>query len=87
VDGVFLFPLPVEQAAFYVFVGQSDASGRRFVAQLAPEDGKPVPNDGSFDVLSGNVVVSSDGSLTDTGLSKDQRRRINDAIDSLETAP
>jgi hypothetical protein len=39
---------------------------------------------GVFDALQGNVVVSSDGSLTETGLTRDERDRIREALEMLD---
>jgi hypothetical protein len=74
--GTFLFPTEQD---FYVFVARNDALASSFFEPLAQAGGGP----GTFDLLRGNVVVSSDASLTDTGLHWDQRQRIRVALDSL----
>jgi hypothetical protein len=74
---IFLFP---PEQDFYVFVARNDAFASEFFEPLAEHGGGP----GTFDLLRGNVVVSSDASLTQAGLSRDQRRRIRAAVDSLQ---
>jgi len=77
--GTFLFPKPIDTAPFYVFVAPNDLLARQFFAPLAQAGGGP----GVFDLLQGNIVVSSDASLTETGLTRDERHRIQAAMSLL----
>lgn len=79
-EGTFLFPEPAMEAPFYVFVARNDLFANQFFAPLAKAGGGPEV----FDALKGDVVVSSDASLTDVGLRQDQRRRIQAALQLLE---
>jgi len=74
----FLFPEPYRKAPFYVLVARNDLLARRFFAPLATAGFRDGPR--VFDALQGNVVVSSDASLTDVGLTADERRRIRAAL-------
>jgi hypothetical protein len=78
--GTFLFPKPIRTAPFYVYVAPNNLLAHQFIEAL----GEPVPGDGSFDVSRGNVVVSSDSSLTPIGLTREERRRIRAAIGALD---
>jgi hypothetical protein len=77
--GSFLFPEPIAEAPFYVFVARTDQQAEEFFAPLARAGGGPRV----FDMLQGNVVVNSDASLTDVGLTTDERRRIRAALQDL----
>jgi hypothetical protein len=79
-EGTFLFPGSQGQGPFYVFVARNDMLARQFFAPLAAAGGGPRV----FDLLRGNVVVSSDASLSDTGLTSDERRRISAAMERLD---
>jgi hypothetical protein len=78
--GRFFTPEPDGEGPFYVFIARSDQRAREFFAPLAQTGGGP----GVLDLLEGNVVVSSDFSLTETGLTTDQRRRIEAAMQQLD---
>jgi hypothetical protein len=81
-DGILLFPRPIASAPFYVFVARQDATARTFFKQLA-QLGRSTD---AFDLIRGNVLVSSDASFTESGLSKNQKQRIRAAMNSLSTA-
>lgn len=60
--GEFFFPSPEQN--FYVYVAGKDLRAEQFFAPLAEAGRGP----GVFDMLQGNVVVSSDASLTENGI-------------------
>jgi hypothetical protein len=62
-----------------VFVARNDLQAQAFFAPLAQAGG----GSGVFDMLQGNLVVSSDASLTDVGLTNDERLRIRAAMQFL----
>ncbi len=72
----FLFPEPYRKAPFYVLVARNDQLAQEFFAPLAAAGG----GQRVFDALHGNVVVSSDASLTEVGLTAGERRRIRAAL-------
>jgi hypothetical protein len=78
--GRFIFPKPGGRGPFYVFIAQNDEGAREFFAPLAEAADGP----GVLFLREGNVVVSSDASLTDTGLTADERRRIEAAMRQLD---
>lgn len=78
--GTFFLPESDGGPRFYVFVAANDDRAREFFAPLAEAGGGP----GVVDLLQGNVVVSSDASLADTGLTADERRRIEAALRRLD---
>jgi len=80
--GTVLFPRPSEQAPFYVFVARSDRQAEDLVARRGRAGSGP----GMFDLLHGNVVVSSDTSLTRGGPTTAQRLRVRAALRSLDSA-
>jgi hypothetical protein len=74
--GTFLFPAEQD---FYVLVARNDSIARTFLEPLRKHPGGP----GTLDTRRRNVVVSSDASLTDTGLQWSVQQRIRVAMDSL----
>lgn len=74
--GTFYFP---KAGDFYVFVAESDGYAKEFFKPLEQAGGGPRV----FDLHQGNVVVSSDASLTERGLTRRQRQRIRAAMASL----
>jgi hypothetical protein len=76
--GELLFARP--EGNFYVYVAGDDLRAQQFFTPLEKSGGGA----GVFDALQGNVVVSSDASLTDVGLTKDERRRIRAALRALD---
>ena len=78
--GRFFTPEPGGEGPFYVFVAQNDVGAREFFAPLAQAGNGA----GVLDLREGNVVVSSDASLTETGLTADERRRIEAAMRQLD---
>jgi hypothetical protein len=79
--GTFLFPQPIDRAPFYVFVARNDRQAEEFFVPFAKAGRGP----DAFDLLKGNLVLSSDASLTPEGLTTAERMRIRAAMDSLES--
>jgi hypothetical protein len=75
-EGTFFVP---PSGDFYVFVARTDDFATEFFEPLRQAGGGP----GTYDRRLGSVVVSSHASLTDSGRSAEQRRRIGTALDLL----
>jgi hypothetical protein len=82
-EGTLLFMRPPKKAEFYVFVASSTALAKRYFEPLVRLGGTP----DTFDLRRGNVIVSSDSSFTENGLSQVKRARIRDAMNELGTSP
>jgi hypothetical protein len=70
-----------EQAPFDILLARSDRFAQDFFAPLAKAGGGPHV----FDLLQGNVIVSSVASLTQKGLTAAERRRIRAAMRALDS--
>ena len=79
--GVLLLPQPFRSSRFYVFVALSQSYAASSYKQLG--EGGPTPD--AFDLLRRNVVVSSDSSFTENGLTSEEKRRIRAAMNALST--
>jgi hypothetical protein len=79
--GVFLMPRPFRSSHFYVFVALRQSLAASFYEQLVR--GGPTPD--AFDLLRRNVIVSSDSSFTENGLTITEKRRIRAAMNALST--
>ncbi len=77
--GLYLFPEPGGRGPFYVLVARTDDLARAFFEELT----RLGSGHGTLHLIEGNVAVVSDASLTPTGLSADQRRRIDAAMSRL----
>jgi hypothetical protein len=75
-EGTFLFPKPVREPSFYVFVARNDLMASQFFAPLK----KYGQGGGALDRLRGNVVVSADGPVR-----RAEHRRIEAAMESLDS--
>ena len=78
-EGSFLLVRPFETAQFYVVVASDTRLARRHFEELVRLGQTP----GTFDLLRGNVLVSSDSSFTENGLSRETKARIRAAMDAL----
>jgi hypothetical protein len=79
--GVLLLPQPFRSSRFYVFVALQQSLAASFYEQL--KQGGPTPD--AFDLLRRNVIVSSDSSFTENGLTPEEKRRIHAAMNALST--
>ena len=80
--GVLLMPRPFPAARFYVFVAFQRSYTASFYKQLV--EGGPTPD--AFDLLRRNVIVSSDSSFTENGLTNEEKRRIRAAMSALSSS-
>jgi hypothetical protein len=80
-DGTLLLEQPFEKAEFYVFVATSAPLAEQYFDALV--HGGQTPD--SFDVRAGNVLVSSDSSFTESGMSAEKKVRIRAAMDALSS--
>jgi hypothetical protein len=74
-EGTVLFPPPVREPPFYLFVARNDLMAGQFYAPLA----KFGQGGDSLDILRGNVVVVADGPV-----GRADRRRIEAAMQALD---
>lgn len=74
-----LLPEPTSSARFYVYVAASDAIARNQFRVLTRLGRTP----DVFDLIRGNVLVSSDSSFTDHGLSSGEKQRLRAAMSAL----
>lgn len=79
--GVLLLPQPFRTSRFYVFVALQQSLAASFYEQL--KRGGPTPD--AFDLLRRNVIVSSDSSFTENGLTPEEKRRVRAAMNALST--
>jgi hypothetical protein len=77
--GHLLFPQPFRKPAFYVFVASNTDIAKRYFEALIQLGSTP----DAFDLRRDNVMVSSDSSFTEHGLSREKRARIRAAVDAL----
>ena len=80
-DGSLLLEQPFRRAEFYVFVARSVALAKQHFDELVR--GGRTPD--TFDLRVGNILVSSDSSFTESGMSAEKKARIRAAMDALSS--